>query len=231
MDWSVIGSVLVTIVIAILIGSLLLKGKQRIQLTGKDVIICGPSGAGKTCLFLRLVTDHLLPTVQSATSNTGTSEMGRSIVDIPGSPKLFYGLFDAALPTAKCVILMLDGTRVSSLHHDMAQILYILSRCISRQCPILLVAGKEDTAGPTVLASITAALDDELGRLTHQQYEDEDEEDSIRADLQIVLTKAGLQDNPEALSMAALASQYDFHSIAYHDGNVNLIKEWIENKF
>ncbi|PJF19822.1 hypothetical protein PSACC_00373 [Paramicrosporidium saccamoebae] len=206
-----------TVLLAGIIAALLLK-TRRIP-TGDTTIICGPAGSGKTQLFLKLVGGQAVSTVNSAACNSGTTSHGKKIVDVPGSAKLRGNLFDETFPTARCVILLLNGTELETLHNDIGFILHVVSKCMSRKCPILLLVGKDDLAGEMALVKATSSLDSELQRLTKQYAEsdtDVDSDDPTRADILYILKQLDLEDDPTLLSTAAIASRFNLHSLTHN---------------
>jgi signal recognition particle receptor subunit beta len=197
-------------------------------------VICGPAGSGKTQLFLKLVGGQVVSTVDSAACNFGNTRHGRKVVDVPGSAKLRRDLFDEALPTARCVILLLNGAKLETLHNDIGFVLHVVAKCMKRKCPILLLVGKDDLAGEMALAKITSSLDDELQRLAKQYTESEadaDNDDPIRSDVLSILKKLDLEEDPTLLSIAAIASRFNLHSLTHNKSNpVDRIVNWMDNK-
>ena len=233
---------LITVIAAIVIPLLILlilrrASKAKRNGYGNSIIICGPSGSGKTALFLKLIKQTSLPdTTLSASVNYGQlSETGEKLIDIPGSMKLRTPLFNDALSDARNVILLLDSSQ-PVLAADMSFIIHVLSSCISRRIPILMMTGKRDTADVT--AKFMNQLDERLKKLLaryssggEEEHVDEDDDTRVlRKDLKVLLDAT---DNETNVTMAELIATHDLHTIDYSSTDANCIDHllnWLHPK-
>lgn len=80
---------------------------------GTAVLLVGPSDAGKTALFARLVHGRAVPSHTSMQPNIGLLPPATRLVDVPGHARLRgQGLADH-LPAAKGVLFVVDASTVA----------------------------------------------------------------------------------------------------------------------
>ncbi|CAD7700227.1 unnamed protein product [Ostreobium quekettii] len=124
---------------------------------GSSMLLVGPSGAGKTVLFLQLKEgDTLNGTVTSMDENEGTFrpkaegadgiDSAVHFVDLPGHPRLKHKL-EKYIGGAAGIVFMLDATDFMPHSKDIAEQLYdLLTHPVFRNhhIPLLLACNKAD---------------------------------------------------------------------------------------
>eukprot|EP00299_Pterocystis_sp_00344_P015713 c7859_g1_i1.p1 GENE.c7859_g1_i1~~c7859_g1_i1.p1 ORF type:complete len:227 (-),score=52.35 c7859_g1_i1:119-799(-) len=136
------------------------------------VLICGPCGAGKTCMFVQLK-EGVFPTTQTSMAPqegefvfTGESENANKVhlVSFPGHSRLRSGLRDF-LPITRCIVFVVDSLDVSSQARQYADFLYDLltdPTVLSGKIRMLIACNKQDAAAPLPPAFIQKTLEKEL---------------------------------------------------------------------
>lgn len=143
------------------------------------IVLCGPSGAGKTALFNKFTLDEPKTTVTSLEANmannvTLDNSKKFTLVDYPGHTKLHYKLM-SALPTytdLKGIIFVVDSTVDPKNLTDTAQYLYeILSitEKFSNGIEILLACNKNELFTARPPKKIKDALENEIDKIIKRQ--------------------------------------------------------------
>uniref|UniRef100_A0A7S1U4H8 Signal recognition particle receptor subunit beta n=1 Tax=Phaeomonas parva TaxID=124430 RepID=A0A7S1U4H8_9STRA len=98
-------------------------GKRR---RGKHaVLLVGPSGAGKTCMFHKLLRDEVPETLTSMKEAAEKLPSGKQLVDFPGHIRLRANL-DAWIDQAAALVLVLDASNPRSGPREGAEFLFEL---------------------------------------------------------------------------------------------------------
>ena len=115
-----------------------------------NVLLVGPSGAGKTTLFLRLRGRKKGRTVTSMAPNRGpVGDQGVHVVDVPGHPRLADSYFQSEVSNCKGVVAVVDAMDFHATKDAFARHMYRLltSPVIrGRGLPILVACNKQDGA-------------------------------------------------------------------------------------
>lgn len=154
-------------------------GKLPLAPAQPTLLLCGPAGSGKTCLFQRVVHDKRNSlTYMSQEQNVGTAtlENGRKIkvVDSPGHPKLFESIKTVA-PTA--ITFVIDASTLSKNTDSVARTLL----------EVLTFARKNNVNNVSVLANksdfFTAVTEEKLVELLETEFEQiRSQKDGVRMD-------------------------------------------------
>ncbi len=148
MDAYVLTALLgIVVVLAILVLPRTLKNRLS-RRASWNVLLVGPSGAGKTTLFLRLRGRKKGRTVTSMAPNRGpVGDHGVHVVDIPGHPRLADSYFQSEVGNCKGVVAVVDAMDFNATKEEFARHMYRLltSPVIrGRGIPILVACNKSD---------------------------------------------------------------------------------------
>lgn len=110
------------VVVLLLLLPRLLRGSRRGH---GNLLIMGPSGAGKTSLFVRLRQSKPRDTVTSMVPNKGVVSAGDGerrtrvhAVDLPGHPRLAFTYFQQEVVSCKGVIVVVDAMNFNVRIHS-----------------------------------------------------------------------------------------------------------------
>lgn len=226
-------AVLISALAYVLVARTLPTGSHGSLIRHSSVIICGPSGTGKTRLFLELVSPQHPATVVSATLNIAPL-LGHDkfrLVDVPGSSKVREGLFAQVIASARSIVLLVDGGRLDYLYQDIAFIMTILAESCQKRLSLLIVLKCTPADLPSrknaLVHTLTAELHKVLRRVLEAHAEDDetDHESTIKRNAQLLLKAVGAADDVEELSFEALSAR--IHAEIIDDQSVEAIKNWI----
>ena len=196
--------------------------------SGTTAVLCGPAESGKTTLFLRLISSPL-KVVSSAAVNTLLLD-GVTVKDVPGSAKLRDALFSSAIKGVRNLVFVLVVSEPETLHTSMPFIVHVLATGLRRSVRILILAGKADL-NHSAVSVLQAALDAELRRIAKHAIveggDDETDQDSqLRTDTNVLLCKAGLEDEPDSISVSS--QDIPIRACSTHDPeSIEAVKQWI----
>jgi signal recognition particle receptor subunit beta len=125
-------------------------------------LLLGPSNAGKTLLFHRLVNNELEETVASMKSCEGITD-NKLLVDVPGHRRLRASV-TAELKRATKIVFMVDAADATRQAKAAAELLYEIFCCESRP-PLLILCNKRDKAGAKTPARVKLTLASEIETL------------------------------------------------------------------
>ncbi|KZV82293.1 P-loop containing nucleoside triphosphate hydrolase protein [Exidia glandulosa HHB12029] len=164
------GSLVVAVLLALIAILLARRSSKR---KGTDVLLVGPSDAGKTALFASLVHGRAVPSHTSMQPNIGvlSGPEKTRLVDVPGHPRLRVQDLADHLPAAKGVLFVVDastiarnGTAVAEHLHEVMHALSSLPN--STPPPVAILASKCDLAGSHANATtrVRTVLERELDK-------------------------------------------------------------------
>lgn len=202
---------------------------------GSSVVICGPSGTGKTRLFLNLVSQTPPPSITSGTINVAPMREHAHIriVDVPGSAQVRDSFFAEVIVLARSLLLLVDVARLDTLYQDIAFIISIFTEAAKRRLPVLIVlkcpSSSEGLASKrtAVVNTISAELQKAAGRVLRLDIgEDEtDEESVLKRNVRVLLGTLGVEEDATELTFDRLASLIGLEMVV--DGEIEKIKRWI----
>ncbi|KAJ1450453.1 signal recognition particle receptor beta subunit-domain-containing protein [Pelagophyceae sp. CCMP2097] len=123
------------------------KGSSR-----SCVMLVGPVGGGKTCLFHKLLSGEAVETVSSMVSREASVPVGgrdAQIVDFPGHERLRGPLFKEA-QRAVGIVFVIDSAAMTVQARPAAELLYDLLTSpdvAGRKVPISVICNKSDKPG------------------------------------------------------------------------------------
>ena len=125
-------------------------------------LLLGPSNAGKTLLFHRLVNNELEETVASMKSDEGIVD-NKLLVDVPGHRRLRNEV-TKELKRATKIVFMVDAADATRQAKAAAELLYEIFCCESRPS-LLILCNKRDKAGAKTPARVKLTLASEIETL------------------------------------------------------------------
>jgi signal recognition particle receptor subunit beta len=125
-------------------------------------LLLGPSNAGKTLLFHRLVNNEIEETVASMKSCEGIVD-NKLLVDVPGHRRL-RGSVTAELRRATKIVFMVDAADATRQAKAAAELLYEIFCCESTP-ELLILCNKRDKAGCKTPARVKLTLASEIETL------------------------------------------------------------------
>jgi len=147
---------------------------------GDKLLVFGPMGSGKTCLYLQLRYGKAQPTFtsmqptaarfgfHSALEKQGGPPPGPvSFVEMPGSGRLRPQLLGEA-PSAAVLACVLDATRIAAQCKEAAGMLFDILTIDSvqrRAAPLIIVINKVDARGAGSAQAARAALEAEIHKV------------------------------------------------------------------
>lgn len=167
-----IGAAVVVALIVLVAYKIVFKKKVTVGRSGTKVVLCGPSGAGKTAILGVLYNEKWHDTVSSFVPTEVACDFeddGRTrraaVIDVPGHDGL-RGVLSQVVRDSKCIVVVVDASTVTttdltataSILHDV-----LVSKEVNKQeTPILVACNKSDLMTSTSAASIEKALAREL---------------------------------------------------------------------
>jgi len=125
-------------------------------------LLLGPSNAGKTLLFHRLVNNEIEETVASMKSDEGIVD-NKLLVDVPGHRRL-RGSVTAELKRATKIVFLVDAADATRQAKAAAELLYEIFCCESTP-ELLILCNKRDKAGAKTPARVKLTLASEIETL------------------------------------------------------------------
>ena len=125
-------------------------------------LLLGPSNAGKTLLFHRLVNNEIEETVASMKSCEGIVD-NKLLVDVPGHRRLRNEV-TKELKRATKIVFMVDAADATRQAKAAAELLYEIFCCESRPS-LLILCNKRDKAGAKTPARVKLTLASEIETL------------------------------------------------------------------
>ena len=125
-------------------------------------LLLGPSNAGKTLLFHRLVNNELEETVASMKSDEGIVD-NKLLVDVPGHRRLRNEV-TKELKRATKIVFMVDAADATRQAKTAAELLYEIF-CLDSRPSLLILCNKRDKAGAKTPARIKLTLASEIETL------------------------------------------------------------------
>ena len=150
-----IGGAAALAVVAFLIGG----GSKKKQ---PAALLLGPSNAGKTLLFHRLVNNEIEETVASMKSDEGIVD-NKLLVDVPGHRRLRNEV-TKELTRATKIVFMVDAADATRQAKTAAELLYEIF-CLESTPELLILCNKRDKAGAKTPARIKLTLASEIETL------------------------------------------------------------------
>ncbi|KAK0483710.1 P-loop containing nucleoside triphosphate hydrolase protein [Armillaria novae-zelandiae] len=151
MDLQILTRIVVTVLVLIVVLNIL---AYTFKTRGNVVLLVGPSDAGKTAIFAKLVYNEALPSHTSLQTNTSSIDQPPFnkpvvIVDIPGHPKM-RDQFKDHMKEAIVIAFVVDTSTVSRNGAAVAEHLHIIMDAIVNLSPsqktpsLVIVAHKTD---------------------------------------------------------------------------------------
>ena len=125
-------------------------------------LLLGPSNAGKTLLFHRLVNNEIEETVASMKSCEGITD-NKLLVDVPGHRRLRNEV-TKELTRATKIVFMVDAADATRQAKSAAELLYEIFCCESTP-ELLILCNKRDKAGAKTPARVKLTLASEIETL------------------------------------------------------------------
>ena len=125
-------------------------------------LLLGPSNAGKTLLFHRLVNNELEETVASMKSCEGIVD-NKLLVDVPGHRRLRNEV-TKELTRATKIVFMVDAADATRQAKGAAELLYEIF-CQDSRPPLLILCNKRDRPGAKTPARVKLTLASEIETL------------------------------------------------------------------
>ena len=125
-------------------------------------LLLGPSNAGKTLLFHRLVNNEIEETVASMKSDEGIVD-NKLLVDVPGHRRLRNEV-TKELTRATKIVFMVDAADATRQAKAAAELLYEIFCCESTP-ELLILCNKRDKAGAKTPARVKLTLASEIETL------------------------------------------------------------------
>ena len=125
-------------------------------------LLLGPSNAGKTLLFHRLVNNEIEETVASMKSCEGITD-NKLLVDVPGHRRLRASV-TAELKRATKIVFMVDAADATRQAKAAAELLYEIF-CVESRPSLLILCNKRDKAGAKTPARVKLTLASEIETL------------------------------------------------------------------
>eukprot|EP00048_Salpingoeca_helianthica_P016131 m.230605 g.230605 ORF g.230605 m.230605 type:complete len:244 (-) comp18097_c0_seq1:30-761(-) len=131
------------------------------------LLLAGPSGGGKTLLFVQLTRGTFVETHTSMDENVGSvsrEKGGLTLVDVPGHERLRGSSLEKHVNDTRGVVFVVDSAKIGK--EDIlkaAQYLFdLLSKPALKGIKILLFFNKQDTASARSATAVVDALQKEL---------------------------------------------------------------------
>jgi len=125
-------------------------------------LLLGPSNAGKTLLFHRLVNNEVEETVASMKSDEGIVD-NKLLVDVPGHRRLRNEV-TKELKRATRIVFMVDAADATRQAKAAAELLYEIF-CVDSRPSLLILCNKRDKAGAKTPARVKLTLASEIETL------------------------------------------------------------------
>jgi signal recognition particle receptor subunit beta len=125
-------------------------------------LLLGPSNAGKTLLFHRLVNNEIEETVASMKSCEGITD-NKLLVDVPGHRRLRNEV-TKELTRATKIVFMVDAADATRQAKAAAELLYEIF-CVESRPSLLILCNKRDKAGAKTPARVKLTLASEIETL------------------------------------------------------------------
>eukprot|EP00033_Pygsuia_biforma_P001730 GCRY01001937.1.p1 GENE.GCRY01001937.1~~GCRY01001937.1.p1 ORF type:complete len:290 (+),score=52.99 GCRY01001937.1:104-871(+) len=149
--------------------------KDSIQ-KGSSLLLLGPSGSGKSALFLMLKNGEQRETHMSMKCNSekfsihGAEEGSPiTVVDIPGHERLRFH-FNDLVKTARCLVFLCDSADFTKNITATSDYLYdVLTHPIVNKLslPVLIGCNKSDLSSASSVSTIQTALEDTLDKVRY----------------------------------------------------------------
>eukprot|EP01096_Ripella_sp_DP13-Kostka_P007158 TRINITY_DN2601_c0_g1_i1.p1 TRINITY_DN2601_c0_g1~~TRINITY_DN2601_c0_g1_i1.p1 ORF type:complete len:268 (-),score=118.44 TRINITY_DN2601_c0_g1_i1:9-812(-) len=209
---------------------------------GSQLLIAGPSQAGKTALFGQLVHHTFVPTLTSINENIENSvpvhdpsdEGGRAknvtIVDFPGHNENRHQLMNSYVPQAKAILFVIDSVN-EKIHKQGAQFLYdiLIHPYVHKlEIPVAICCNKTDMHTALSTSDLQNYLERELNVLRQSKssapgiegFGDDDDDEKI-----------SLGYDGEAFKFDQLPFTVDFLPVSAKASKIDAISEFVYNQF
>lgn len=217
----------------VILATLLLLARSRLRKKRRDtILICGPSGAGKTALFYGVLKPGtLVDTVTSMQENVGqvqwkTPKNGAStiaVVDLPGNPSLRF-LLQKYAPQCKGVVFVVDSvdflTNVTLAAEHLLDIL--LHRDIAGpKVPILVACNKAERVTAHGVDFLRKRLEKEVEKLKTTKM-------SLLEDKATKQLVSGLGKTDKYFSFADCRNKVEFAKVSVYKGDIASVQKFIQ---
>lgn len=144
------------------------RGGSKKASKGNSLLICGPTGVGKTSLFYRLREDGFPRTLMSMIPNEDKIQIGAkkiTTIDYPGHQRLRDGLMNTYLQRAGTIVYVVDA---SNLKEDLSRTAHGLYDILTRSyvsnasVPVIVACNKADDPTAVNADSARKLLEAEL---------------------------------------------------------------------
>uniref|UniRef100_A0A8D0EAT1 Signal recognition particle receptor subunit beta n=1 Tax=Salvator merianae TaxID=96440 RepID=A0A8D0EAT1_SALMN len=167
---------LLTVAVAtlVLFVLLILKFFQSRKSSRRAVLLMGLSDAGKTLLFVRLLTGNFRNTQTSITDSSASYRVKNdkntsvTLIDLPGHERLRLQFLDKFKASARAIVFVVDSVAFQRQMKDVAEFLYqlLIDTIILKNAPPLLIAcNKQDVTMAKSSKLIQQLLERELNTL------------------------------------------------------------------
>ncbi|KAG8197723.1 hypothetical protein JTE90_001645 [Oedothorax gibbosus] len=222
---------IVVAVVAVLLTIVFFFFVRRKQVKRRSVLITGLSDAGKTLLFLRLVSSKNVVTYTSMKENIAVFKVDKkktvTLVDIPGNERVRDQYLEKFLYLTRGIVFVIDSFNFQKEIRDVAGFLYAILQdplVHDNRVPFLIVCNKQDHAVSKGAKVMQSQLEKEMNTLRVTQT-------GQLASLSGSGDKIFLGHRGKDFQFSDLKSlKFDFvecSALEEHDNAANLLKTWL----